>query len=383
MTDIMSPVGRLVQGSVTLEHQKDMNTKQPLFNADGSKKMGLFLALAFPKLINGQPNPEFHAFRTQLAMVAAAAWPQFFPQGPSFTASNPNFSWKIQDGDGTDNMGQSVAGKPGWKDHWIIKFASDYPCKVFAEGKFAAHEELQPQALETIKRGYWLRILCEVKSNMADLTKQQKAGIAIYPKLISFVGGRKEDEISGGPDAMETFGKMAVGYVPPGLSQLPGTPVGGITGGALPPSPSLTLPGATLALPTLGAAPSPAPAPVPTITPAAAAQGHTVASLTAAGHSIEALVQAGFVTMVAPAPASLPSLTLPTLGAAPAPAALPNLTVASPPPMMAMAPAPSPAAPQYQLIPGKVPPGATFESLAALNWTPESLVAGGYAIRVG
>lgn len=363
MTQHMSPVGRLVQGSVTLQHQKDMTSKQPLFNPDGSKKMGLFLALAFPKLVNGVENAEFTAFRTQLAIVAAAAWPQFFPQGPSFTASNPNFSWKIQDGDGVDHMGQSVANNPGWKGNWIIKFSSDYPCKVFAEGKFSAHEELQASTLDSIKRGYWLRVLCEVTSNRADLTKQQKAGIAIYPQLISFVGGRKEDEIASGPDAMETFGKIALGYVPGGLSQLPGTPIAGVTG--MPPSPSLALPGLTL--PSLTpAAPAPVAAlPVPTITPAAAAQGHTVASLTAAGHTIEALVQAGFVTMVAPAPMAM---TLPTLTPVPAP--------------MAMPPAP-PAGPVYQLVPGKTPLGATIESLAAMGWGIDALLAQGYAVKIG
>lgn len=366
MTQFMSPVGRMVQGAVTLQHEKDMTTKQPKFNPDGSKKMALFIALAFPKLVNGVENAEFTAFRTQLAMAAAAAWPQFFPQGPSFTASNPNFSWKIQDGDGVDHMGQSVAHNPGWAGHWIVKFGSDFVCKVFNEGKFAAHEELQGPAIDACnKRGYWFRILCEVQSNKADLTKQHKAGIAIYPQLISFVGGNKEQEISSGPDAMETFGKVALGYVPGGLSQLPGTPIAGVTG--MPPSPSLALPGLTL--PSL-TPPAPAPVAVPTITPAAAAQGHTVASLTAAGHSIEALVQAGFVTMVAPAPMALPSLTLTP--------ALPSLT----PMAMTMPPAP-PAGPVYQLVPGKTPLGATIESLAAMGWGIDALLAQGYAVKIG
>ena len=72
--DLMTPVGRIVQGSVALQAQKDMETNQPLLNDDGAPQMGVFLALAFPKVLpTGQPNTEFDNFRLQLAQVAAAA----------------------------------------------------------------------------------------------------------------------------------------------------------------------------------------------------------------------------------------------------------------------------------------------------------------------
>ena len=218
--ELMTPVGRIVQGSVALQHQKDIDTNQPKFNADGSPEMGVFLALAFPKVLpNGQPNTEFDNYHAQLRQVAAAAWPQFFPQGAAGTCINPKFSFKVQDGDGFDSNGKTVADKPGFKGHWIVRMYTSYPFGCYNEGKFHAHEVMQKPE-DVIKRGYWVRVLTEVKSNGA--TGTQVPGVSIYPKLLSFV--QRGEEIVSGPDAAAAFGAAPVGYVPaaPAGSPIPG-----------------------------------------------------------------------------------------------------------------------------------------------------------------
>lgn len=282
-----TPVGRIVQGSVAMQHQTDIDTNQKLFNADGSPQMGLFLALAFPKVLpNGQPNTEFDTFRLHLAQVAAAAWPQFFPQGvqptmPNFGCINPKFSWKYQDGDGFDSNGRSVAEKAGFKGHHILKFSSMYPIRCFHEGKFAAHEEIQKPE-DIIKRGYWVRLIIDPKSNNA--TGNQVPGISLYPSLLSFV--ERGEEIVSGPDAQTAFGEAAVGWRPPAsASPIPAS-------GSLPPPPPVMAPPA----PPVMAPPAPPAGPQYTLSAALVAQGLTIEGMLAQGWTHETLVQHGHAT---------------------------------------------------------------------------------------
>lgn len=370
MPDINTPVGRLVQGALKMQQRKDMRTKQALFNKDGTPNMGTFFSVAYPKVLpNGQQNTEFATFYQQLAQVAAAAWPQFFPQGATGACTNPKFSWKIQDGDGVDSNGQSVADKPGFKGHWIVKFDTDYPLRCFHEGKFAPHEEIQ-NAAEVIKRGYWIRVFGEAKSNNADLSAQQVPGISIYPKLVSFV--ERGEEIVSGPDAQAAFGGGVTGWRPPVTNSaipLPGAPAG------------LPVPGVAAGLPvpgTAGGIPLPGqPAPLPTpvtpnyvVRPDLAAQGHTMQTLAAHG-TPEQLLAAGYIT-IAPAPAA--PVGLPTL---PTPGALPTVGIPLP---SAAAPV---AGPRFELIPALKQQGVTMEGLIAQGWTAEALVQAGHAVKIG
>lgn len=310
--DFNTPVGRLVQGSMSMQHQKDMDTGQPLFE-NGQPVMGVFFALAFPKVLpDGQQNSEFNAFFGQLAGVAAAAWPALFPQGASGACTDPRFSWKYQDGDGVNKQGKSVADKPGFKGHHIIKFFTSYPVRCFNEGHFAAHEELQ-QPDTVIKRGFWCRVFGEAKSNNA--TGSQVPGISLYPKLVSFV--ERGEEIVSGPDAQQALGGAAVGWKPAPVAGSPIPAPGaampvmpGASSAPLPTPPAVTvpLPGGAPVIPAVnvpvpGSVPAPAvnvPAPAPTLPAYAvngtlAAQGITVDMLLKKGWTIEALLQAGHV----------------------------------------------------------------------------------------
>lgn len=376
--DANTPAGRMVQGKLEMQQRQDMTTRQPMWK-DVAKTIpdtGIFFSVAFPKLIDGQPNAEFAEFYGKMQQVAYESWPQFFPQGAQGACNNPNFSWKLQDGDGVDKMGQSVATKAGFPGHWIIKFDTDYDVKSYYDGKFAAHEVIQNPA-EIIKRGYWISVYCEMRSNNADLTKRQVPGISIYPKLVTFIGGRKEDEIQSGPDAMEVLGKRQAGWRPGGISVVPGAPVGtglptpGVHGG---PATGLGLPGApgSLSLPSL--APS---APAYMVTPAALAAmpGATVDVLKAQGHTVEQLLAAGYIA-AAPAAPVLTQL-------APAAPVLPQLgamTMPTAPALIVMPPAPA-AQPVYAIVPGKVPAGVTIESLLAQSWTIDALLQGNYIVR--
>jgi hypothetical protein len=308
MTDVFTPVGRLVQGSVAMQQQRDMDTNQPLKDDHGNPVMGTFVALAFPKVLpNGQPNTEFDAMWAQLAQIAAASWPTLFPQGAAGACINPRFSWKYQDGDGVDSNGKSVADKPGFRGNHILRFYTAYPLRCFHEGKFAAHEEIQKPE-DVVKRGYWVRLLAEVKSNNA--TGTQVPGISLFPKLLSFV--ERGEEIVSGPNAEETLGKTAAGWRPPAsASPIPGP--GGVPA-ALPTPPAVSVPtpgGPTVAAPpavTVAAPPAvsvptpggpviptPPAAPGPIVSPAMAAQGITWPMLVAQGWNEGTARAAGYI----------------------------------------------------------------------------------------
>lgn len=281
--DLMTPVGRIVQGSVAMQPQTDMETNQPKLNADGTPEMGVFLALAFPKVLpTGQLNTEFDAFRAQLTAVGAAAWPQFFPQGAAGPCVNPNFSWKIQDGDGVDKNGASVADKPGFKGHWIVRFYTSYPFGCFHAGKWLPHEVMQKPE-DIVKRGHWVRLAIEAKSNNADLTKRQVPGISVYPKLLEYI--QRGEEIASGPDAGKTFGAAPVGYVPPPPAD--GSPI---------PSPAAAPAGLPLPPPVAAGLPLPPPvATQPQYSPSAALPpGATLEAMRALGWTDDALVANGY-----------------------------------------------------------------------------------------
>lgn len=401
MSEFKTPAGRLVQGMLTMQQRKDITTKQPVWK-DAAKTipdMGTFFSLAFPKMINGAANPEFGAFYALLVNEAATSWPALFPQGAGGACTDRRFSWKLQDGDGSDFQGQSVAGKPGFAGHWIVKFDTNFPIKVYNEGHFAPHEELQ-QPEKIVKRGYWVRVMGEVKSNMA--TGTQVPGIVLYPNLVSFLGGNPKDEIVSGPDAQTALGGQGAyaGWRPDGISTVPGAPSTALPnpgGAALPGPGGLPMPPASIAAPV---------APQYQVRADLAAQGHTLQTLAAHG-TPEQLVAAGYITVLTPAPAALPSPGLPTPGGLPGPgigAALPTPGLPTPGglPMpgagvplggglpapgvgIGLPPAqPAPVAgPQYALIPALVQQGVSIEKLFKDGWNWEALVAQGHATRIG
>ena len=288
--DLMTPVGRIVQGSVALQAQKDMDTNQPLLNDDGSPQMGVFLALAFPKVLpTGAANTEFDNFRLQLAQVAAAVWPAFFPTGPSIVSTNPQFSWKIQDGDGVDKSGRSVADKPGFKGHWIVRFYTSFPFGCFPMGQWLPHQVMQKPE-DIVKRGHWVRMSIECKSNNADITKRQVPGIALYPKLLEYI--QRGEEIVGGPDAAATFSAAPVGYMPAAPADGSPIPTPGAT--TLPPPPVVAAPVAIPLPPPVAVIPPP-PVTQPQYTPTAAMPaGVTVEGLIGNGWTHEAIVAHGY-----------------------------------------------------------------------------------------
>jgi hypothetical protein len=319
--ELISPIGRFVQGSLSLEVKNDPTTNKPKLDDQGQPIKECFIALAIRK-----DDPGLPAFYQAIVQQARADFPTLFDANGNCV--HPQFAWKIQDGDGVDQSGKSVKDKPGFAGHFIFKLGTQFLPKCYHAGKYDPTQMIQ-NPHEVIKRGYYIRVNLQVRGNgvtVADRTK--KPGMFLSPNLVELVA--YGEEIVGGPDAAKVFGAAPTPtQLPPGASM---TPVGAPAATQMPPMPGRmpALPGAPVAAPV-------APAALPPMHPAM------------------------------PMATGLPPIGGPAVGLP-----VPHLT---PPVPMA------PAAPVYQMQPSAM--GASREALIAQGWTDELLLQHGHMVRIG
>jgi hypothetical protein len=286
-TQFISPVGRLVQGSMTLHPKTDMKGK-PVLNNDGSPVEECFLALAIAKT-----DPNLAAFYALFDAEARASFPHLYPNGGNCV--NPKFAMKVQDGDGVDSNGQSVAGKEGFAGHYIFKMSSRYPPRCFHYGKYDPSQQIQNPD-EIIKKGYFIRVSGTLNGNGVKPTEREAVpGLYVSANLVELV--QMGQEIVSGPDAGAVFGAAPIDMskLPAGASATPILPGGG---GGLPglPGTAPTLPGAAPAgLPPAPGAGIGLPPAGPVYEMQASAQGATREFLHTQGWTDEQLVQHGYL----------------------------------------------------------------------------------------
>lgn len=337
-----TPVGRLVAGDCFEAQTKDAEGNLRVVKSGpnaGQPAPQFYIGVAFPKML---PNPqtgvmeqnhEFNAFYAMLDRVARAEWPNLFPT-PGAPCVNPNFAFKVRDGDGMDRNGKSNATKEGWAGCWVVSFASSYAPKVVQPVGGAWQAITDKNAL---KRGYYVRVAGSVTGNGST----QQPGLYVNLDMVELAG--YGPEIISGPDAAQAFGSAPAAPIPGMMATPP-------AGAALPQA------GAAPGLPaTPPATPGAPPAAMPPVTPAAppAAAAPPVAPYT------------GYMGVPGATPPGNPG----------APAAAPS----TPP-----APPAAPSAPPVTASPTRVmtaaAAGATYEQFVAQGWTDEQLISGGYMV---
>jgi len=204
MTDIVTPVGRLVQGDCFEPQTKDAEGNPLTFKTGpnaGQPRKQWFIAVAVPKT-----DPQVNQMPQAMTQVAQEA----FPQG-QYNA--PNFAWKYLDGDGVDSRGQPHSAKEGFAGCWVFRFASGFPPRCFHTGKYQPHEQIQdPQA---IKRGYYVRVAASIAGN----DSLQQPGLYLNFSMVELVG--YGEEIVSGPDPSQLFGAAPAPTLPAGASSTP------------------------------------------------------------------------------------------------------------------------------------------------------------------
>jgi len=195
--NVLTPVGRLVQGSAFDAYTKDIEGN-PLKNKEGLPRVRYFMALAVPKT-----DPKINDFLREIVGVARAAFPTLFDAAGNCT--HAEFAYKFADGDLTPE-------KEGFAGCWILKFSGGFAPKCYTRGGEAVITD--PQG---IKRGYFIRI----SGTCAGNASARRPGVYLNPQMIEFVG--YGEEIIGGADSKEVFG-AAPAALPPGASATPFAP---------------------------------------------------------------------------------------------------------------------------------------------------------------
>jgi len=226
-TEILTPVGRLLQGSC-FEPQTTDSENNPLIvkhgpNA-GQSRVDYFMSIAIPKT-----DPAYPELWAKIHAAAVAGAPTLF--GPDGACLNPAFAFKVTDGDSTvpNKKGVAPCTRENFPGNWILNFSGGYAPKCYTLG--GAEVITDP---ERIKRGYYIRIYGSVKGNGS----MQQPGVYLNHSMVELVGFG--EEIITGPAADAVFGATPVGAMPAGASAIPVTPAVAIAApvAAVQPAPS-------------------------------------------------------------------------------------------------------------------------------------------------
>ena len=174
MTNLLFPVGRIVQGDVFKSNDKDMEGR-PLRTKAGELRQEWFLAVAVRKDDAGLP-----ACIETLKTVAREG----FPRGEHKQAE---FAWKYSDGD-------QRTDKEGFAGCLVFRFTGGYQPAAYSAGGASRIVE------GGIKRGDYVRIYGSVKANGSAT----RPGLYLNPSMVELIG--HGEPIVSGPDAATVFG---------------------------------------------------------------------------------------------------------------------------------------------------------------------------------
>lgn len=284
-----SPVMRFVQGDLFEAQTKDMQGNPRVVKSGpnaGQPAPQFFVAGAIPK-----NDPHWPAFEAQIKQVAAAAFPSLFPQGPQGACVNPNFSFKIIDGDGRDMTGKLNSEKEGFAGHWVVRFTTGFAPSIYPKGKYSPMDRINDKNL--VRRGHYIRIAGTMSGN----NDMMKPGVYLNMSLVEHCG--YGDEIVSGPSASEAFAQPAVlpaGASPTPLAAAPHAVPPAVNGAPQPLSAPLPTASPTSAPQPYGGYMQTAPAPAPTAPPPAppAAPAGPVMTAKAAGVPYAAFLAQGW-----------------------------------------------------------------------------------------
>lgn len=205
------PVGRYISGDHANKKTTDFENR-PI--ADESKHQFTF-GVAVRKDAPGL-NEIFQSIWNMLLAAYAqdrTGVQQRMGLGLGVGTKKGGISWKFRDGDQPDQKGNIDDNARGC---WVFYFASSFM------GKFCNNQNVE-FGPENIKRGYYVDVSF---STAANGEPGDRAGIYLNQEVTRLVG--YGEEIHGGISAAAAFGGAAPTYIPPGMSQVPVAPAGGI-----------------------------------------------------------------------------------------------------------------------------------------------------------
>ncbi len=204
MTEILTPVGRLVMGHCFKKQEYDEPKLIKTGPRAGQEREEYFVGIAISKT-----NPGCKKLIMSILDTARQAWPKLFDENGKCKLED--FAYKFSNGDSEkpDKNGNIPCEREGFKDCYIFKFTTGFKPRVYHKGgqKLVTDED-------SIKKGYYIRVAGNVKGN----DSKQSPGLYLNHTAIEFVG--YGEEIVTEP----AFGKVfetEPEFVPPEMLQEP------------------------------------------------------------------------------------------------------------------------------------------------------------------
>lgn len=173
--DLLTPVGRLVQGSLYEAQTTDAENKPRVYKTGpnaGQPCVVFYFALAVAK------GTEKHWAETDWGRKIWEIGHKGFPGGQ---ANSPTFAWKIKDGDSTipNKAGRKPCDCEGFPGHWVLNFSSGFAPNIYnADG---TQQLLEPNH---VNLGDYIQVYAYVSDNES----QQQPGIYLNHSLVAFAG---------------------------------------------------------------------------------------------------------------------------------------------------------------------------------------------------
>jgi len=197
MTDILTPVGRLVAGH-PMKMNKDMDdkTNQQKTFADGTLRFSSTIGIAIPK--NGTTHWNQTPWGAAIQAQAVSEW----PRGEHAARA---FAWKITDGDSTEpnKRGNKPCDREGYPGHWVLFASSCFPTPTYHAGRYQPHEVIKDE--NEIKAGDYIRLSFNTKANGS----KDSPGMYINPVLVELSRAGQLIVSASAPDAAAAFGGSA------------------------------------------------------------------------------------------------------------------------------------------------------------------------------
>lgn len=315
-TNLTTPVGRIVMGSLYRPNDKDAEGKLLVVKTGanaGQPRVNFFFAIAIPKE-PGHTHWSQTVWGAEIWRVGHTAFPG--------VASRPDFAWKVDDGDSTipNKKNKRPCDNEGWAGNWIVKFSSGHAPKVYQADPSNPQGWAQVMQEDFVKAGYFVQVQGNVDGNGST----SQPGVYLNHQTVAFRAYGQE--ISFGPSVSEA------GF------------------GAAP------LPAGASAVPLASANPMPAAVPAAPPTVPAASPAHTASASTPPPPPVPVTPNAAF-------------LQVPVAPVAPVPvAAVPSVPVVPTPPSVT-----SPS----KVMTAKAG-GASYASFIEGGWDDARMIAEGY-----
>ena len=202
-TDFVTPVGRLVQGSLYEPNTTDADGKPLIIKTGldaGKPRIDYYVGIAIPK--GAEQDWKLTSWGQIIAAVGYAAFPA--------QSQYPGFAWKIIDGDSQvpNKKGRKPCDKEGFPGHWVINLSGGFAPKITnADGSAFIND------VGAVKLGYYVQTHVMVRGNTGP-----NPGVYLNFDYVALAGYGPEIIVGADPATLG-FGQNA--QLPVGASPVP------------------------------------------------------------------------------------------------------------------------------------------------------------------